>query len=74
MQVAWSIETMVSYHISTWCHNPEDRDLFHSGSQRSDVAPIHVELISNFIEFFKSGLSYTELCMSVRLIVVLLLI
>jgi hypothetical protein len=27
MDEAWSSETLVFYHIITWCHNPEDLDL-----------------------------------------------
>jgi len=27
METAWSSETLVSYHITTWCHNPADLDL-----------------------------------------------
>jgi len=27
MEAAWSFETSVSYHNTTWCHNPEDLDL-----------------------------------------------
>jgi len=27
MGAAWTSETLVSYHNSAWCHNPEDLDL-----------------------------------------------
>jgi hypothetical protein len=30
MEAAWTSETLVSYHISTWPHNPEDLDLYGS--------------------------------------------
>jgi hypothetical protein len=27
MGIAWSSETVVSYHITTWIHNPENHNL-----------------------------------------------